>query len=189
MKMNKMKECIMCLVLAAMLGIGGIIPTAPVLKTEAASLSAADDSQTVIGCHRLHDTSYAAVQVGNKIYYSSDRTGYIFCYDVKKKTNKKLAKLPKQVRNKNTYYSNKNYANISNMFYYKGYLYCGLKDDLMCYGIIRVNVKNGKVKKLFFERSSISVSPEPGFEFSIYKNKIYYAYSMALQTIIIILHL
>ena len=177
MKMNKMKECIMCLVLAAMLGIGGIIPTAPVLKTEAASLSAADDSQTVIGCHRLHDTSYAAVQVGNKIYYSSDRTGYIFCYDVKKKTNKKLAKLPKQVRNKNTYYSNKNYANISNMFYYKGYLYCGLKDDLMCYGIIRVNVKNGKVKKLFFERSSSSVLPEPGFEFSIYKNKIYYAYS------------
>ena len=119
MKMNKMKECIMCLVLAAMLGIGGIIPTAPVLKTEAASLSAADDSQTVIGCHRLHDTSYAAVQEGNKIYYSSDRTGYIFCYDVKKKTNKKLAKLPKQVRNKNTYYSNKNYDNICNMFYYK----------------------------------------------------------------------
>ena len=119
MKKNKMKERIMCLVLAVMLGISGIIPTAPVLKTEAASLSAADDSQTVIGCHRLHDTSYAAVQVGNKIYYSSDRTGYIFCYDVKKKTNKKLAKLPKQVRNKNTYYSYKNYANISNMFYYK----------------------------------------------------------------------
>ena len=107
MKKNKMKERIMCLVLAVMLGISGIIPTAPVLKTEAASLSAADDSQTVIGCHRLHDTSYAAVQVGNKIYYSSDRTGYIFCYDVKKKTNKKLAKLPKQVRNKNTYYSYK----------------------------------------------------------------------------------
>ena len=177
MKKNKMKECIMCLVLAVMLGISGIIPTAPVLKTEAASLSAADDSQTVIGWHRLHDTSYAAVQVGNKIYYSSDRTGYIFCYDVKKKTNKKLAKLPKQVRNKNTYYSYKNYANISNMFYYKGYLYCGLMDGLMCYGIIRVNVKNGKVKKLFFERSSSSVLPEPGFEFSIYKNKIYYAYS------------
>ena len=110
MKKNKMKERIMCLVLAVMLGISGIIPTAPVLKTEAASLSAADDSQTVIGCHRLHDTSYAAVQVGNKIYYSSDRTGYIFCYDVKKKTNKKLAKLPKQVRNKNTYYSYKNYV-------------------------------------------------------------------------------
>lgn len=90
MKKNKMKERIMCLVLAVMLGTSGIIPTAPVLKTEAASLSAADDSQTVIGCHRLHDTSYAAVQVGNKIYYSSDRTGYIFCYDVKKKTNKKL---------------------------------------------------------------------------------------------------
>lgn len=35
------------------------------------------------------------------------------------------------------------------MFYYKGYLYCGLMDGLMCYGIIRVNVKNGKVKKLF----------------------------------------
>ena len=65
MKKNKMKERIMCLVLAVMLGISGIIPTAPVLKTEAASLSAADDSQTVIGCHRLPADKEAAVQVGS----------------------------------------------------------------------------------------------------------------------------
>ena len=78
MKMNKMKECIMCLVLAAMLGIGGIIPTAPVLKTEAASLSAADDSQTVIGCHRLHSfILFIFILLSPFLLYSMPSIGYI----------------------------------------------------------------------------------------------------------------
>lgn len=62
-------------------------------------------------------------------------------------------------------------------------------DGLMCYGIIRVNVKNGKVKKLFFERSSSSVLPEPGFEFPFIRIRYIMHIQMALQTIIIILHL
>ena len=120
-----------------------------------------------------------AVQVGDKIYYTTERAGYIYTYDIKKKNNKKLAKIPKEVRDKNSVYYYKNYSSISSMFYYKGNLYCEVSDKDLCmsYGIIRVNVKTGKVKKLFYEKCSGNNIPKTGLQFSIYNDKIYYAYS------------